>query len=88
MIGVLPPQGGTIKLLVDLLNINKAEDEQKTLLEELTDSVIAVEHRLPTIHVTFFCPGRDAGNRDHPWTERAFLATEQLQQPGREVIWW
>ena len=51
MIGVLPPQGGTIKLLVDLLNINKAEDEQKTLLEELTDSVIAVEHRLPTIHM-------------------------------------
>ena len=37
-------QGGTIKLLVDLLNINKAEDEQKALLEELTDSVIGVEH--------------------------------------------
>ena len=37
-------QGGTIKLLVDLLNINKAEDEQKALLEELTDSVIAVDH--------------------------------------------
>ena len=39
-------QGGTIKLLVDLLNINKAEDEQKALLEELTDSVIGVEHFL------------------------------------------
>ena len=36
-------QGGTIKLLVDLLNINKAEDEQKALLEELTDSVIGVK---------------------------------------------
>ena len=46
-------QGGTIKLLVDLLNINKAEDEQKVLLEELTDSVIGVEHWLLSMRLRF-----------------------------------
>ena len=69
--------------MVDLLNINKAEDEQKTLLEELTDSVIAVEHRLPTIHVTFFVqdvmPGIEIilGQKGHFWLQSNFSSLDE-----------
>jgi len=61
-------QGGTIKLLVDLLNINKAEDEQKALLEELTDSVIG--DLMPGIEVIL-------GKKGHFWLESSFTSLDE-----------
>ena len=39
--GKCPYSGSTIKPLVNLLNVDKATDEQKSLMEELNDTVLA-----------------------------------------------
>ena len=40
-VGNCPSSGSTIKPLVNLLNVDKATDEQKSLMEELNDTVLA-----------------------------------------------
>ena len=61
-------QGATIKPLVELLNINKAEEEQKTLLEELTDSVI--EDVMPGLESIL-------GHKGHFWLSSIFSRLDE-----------
>lgn len=67
--------------MVDLLNINKAEDEQKALLEELTDSVIAVDHSYFPCEsfVQDLMPGIEIilGQKGHFWLQSHFSSLDE-----------